>query len=181
MSDETKEAVQRTWTEAPASATVKARYAGREWMLTVRDDSVTGLIGKVEVFSNWLDKHTDAAINVEPPAPTVTTIPAPVTGAPAPAASGVQTIRAVKLQIEPRADGKVNLLFFEAGHQYADIRATKTPAEAVTMLQPIGAWTLAHMIASEYQINAVIDWANSTNTNKNGKPYKNIVTISAAK
>jgi hypothetical protein len=181
-------------TEAPCSANVRARIGGYDWQITCRShvdkDDLLNMAKAIKWWNEWLDK-TGApssqaaadAINIEHPAVTAQTVtPAPaVPGATNPATqSAVQTIRAVKLQIEPRPDGKVNLNFFEAGHQYADIRATKTPAEAVALLRPIGAFELSHMVASEYAINAVIDWSPSTNKNKNGKPYKNIVTIALA-
>lgn len=173
----------QTFSEAPYSGNVRTRIHGYDWQLTIRAADSESFVKKVDGLMKWLDSRTDKALNVDPPAPTVTT-PAPLipgmTGATVPAASSVQTIHAIKLQIEPRPDGKVNLNFFESGHQYPDIKATKTTAEAVSMLQPLGAWTIAHMVASEYAINAVIDWKPSTTLNKNGKPYKNIVSIAPA-
>lgn len=176
-----------TFTEAPYSGNVRTRIHGYDWQLTVRAGDSKSFVAKVDGLMQWLDARTDKALNVEPPktitvtATTPATTPAPVTpGATVTQPGTVQTIHAIKLQIEPRADGKVNLNFFEAGHQYADIKATKTTAEAIAMLQPIGAFTEEHMVASEYAINAVIDWKPSANLNKNGKPYKNIVTIAQA-
>ncbi len=172
------------FTEAPYSGNVRTRIHGYDWQLTVRAGDSKSFVAKVDGLMKWLDERTDKALNVEPPqAATVTAPVAPpaVVGATVTQPAGsVQTIRAVKLQIEPRADGKVNLNFFEAGHQYADIKATKTPIEAIALLQPLGAFTPEHMIASEYAINATIDWKPSANLNKNGKPYKNIVTIAQA-
>jgi hypothetical protein len=170
------------FSEAPYSGNVRTRIHGYDWQLTIRAGDSHAFVEKVEGLMKWLDQRTDKALNVEPPtAPDLHSVPAPV-GAPAPqtAATTVNVIHAVKLQIAPRTDGKVDLMFFEAGHQYADIKATKTPAEAAALLQPLGAYTVAHMIASEYAINANITWTPSANLNKNGKPYKNIATISAS-
>src|SRR5512139_227186 len=81
MSDEQQQQeVHRSWTEAPASATVKAKYGGREWMLTVRDDRVGELIKKVNALGDWLDRYAEA-VNVEPTPPEIKAID-PTTPAP---------------------------------------------------------------------------------------------------
>lgn len=176
-------------TEAPCSANVRARIGGYDWQITCRShvdqDDLLNMAKSIRWWNTWLDKENaqnvkgaSDAINVEHPAiSAVTVTPAPAV----PATPTMQTIRAVKLQVEPRPDGKVNLNFFEAGHQYADIKATKTPSDAAILLQPLGGWTPQHFAAAaEYAISAVIDWKPSENLNKNGKPYKNIVTVSPA-
>jgi hypothetical protein len=177
MSDETKEAVQRTWTEAPASATVKSRYAGREWMLTVRDDSVKGLIEKVELFSGWLDKHTDAAINTEiTPALTVTTIPAPVTGAPA-TPSGPQRVQCVMIEVGTSYTGGKTQLKFACDGMEFPLLYTKTMGDMVKLLTPLG-FTAAHIVVGKkYPVNCFVTYHESTN---DGKTYKNVDKVEAA-
>lgn len=71
----------RTWTEAPASATVKAKYRSREWMITLRGETGAEVIHKIDQVSDWLDKHAEA-VNVEPtPADVKATNPAPAPAA----------------------------------------------------------------------------------------------------
>lgn len=183
MTDEAQHATQTApqFTEAPYSGNVRARIRGYDWQLTIRAADSTTFTAKVDGLMNWLDTKADKAINLELPP----NVPAPVTGAPttqapAPQAANGGTFHIVKMQIEPRADGKVNVKFFEAGHQYPDITAVKTPAEGALMLQPIGGWTPAHMVAGEYNITAAIEWVASDKMNSKGNPYKNIKSIKPA-
>lgn len=179
-------------TEAPCSANVKARIGGYDWQITCRShvdkDDLLNMAKAIKWWNIWLNenaapssKATADAINVETPTVSAAIVPPAPAAAVAPATPAMQTIRAVKLQVEPRPDGKVNLHFFEAGHQYADIKATKTPSDAAILLQSLGGWTPQHFAAAaEYPISALIDWKPSEHLNKNGKPYKNIVTVTPA-
>ena len=183
MTDEPQHATpHQSFTEAPYSGNVRARIRGYDWQLTIRAADSKTFTEKVDGLMNWLDTKADKAVNTEPPAPAL--IPG-VTGAPAPQAPAVTatggTFRIAKMKVTPRADGKVDLDFFEAGHQYADIKAVKTATEAAVLLQPTGNWTPQHFAAvSEYPVNMIIDWTPSANLNKNGKPYKNIAAVKAA-
>ena len=88
------------------------------------------------------------------------------------------TMAIIKMEIAPRADGKTDLKFFMAGRQYPEIYACMTPEQLVPMLANTGAWTADHFKSpANYDVNYVINWRNSQNTNKNGKPYKDIVTV----
>ena len=184
MSDEketpqaTPQAVQRTWTEAPTSATVKARYAGREWMLTVRDETVNGLIGKVEVFSTWLDKHTDAAVNLELPP----NVPAPVVSAPsAPApqtpTAGSQRVQCVMIEVGTSyTGGKTQLKFACDGIEFP-LTYTKPMGDMVKLLSPLG-FTAAHIVTGKkYPVNCFVTYTERTN---DGKTYKNVDKVEAA-
>jgi hypothetical protein len=166
------------FTEAPYSGNVRARIRGYDWQLTIRAADSTTFTAKVDGLMNWLDQKADKAINLELPP----NVPAPVVSAPAQQAQTANggTFHVVKMQIEPRADGKVNIKFFEAGHQYPDITAVKTPAEGALLLQPLGGYTPAHMVAGEYQIGAAIEWVTSDKMNSKGNPYKNIKSIKPA-
>lgn len=150
----------------------------------VRETAAKQLKPEFTKTKDAIAKATDRAVNVEAPH-TTTTTPAPVApqspAAPSSASGGMLTIRAVKMTVTPRTDGKADVKFFEQGHQYPDIYATKTPAELVTMLKTTGAWTPQHFAAAgEYQVNFVIDYKLSEKLNTKGNPYKDIVTISAA-
>ena len=90
----------RTWTEAPASATVKAVVGGRDWMLTMRADTVRELVERVNTLNGWLDSHADAALNVEQPRTQATPPVAPIQSA-----NGVQTFAAESLSATV-TDGK---------------------------------------------------------------------------
>ena len=88
------------------------------------------------------------------------------------------TMNIIKMEIAPRADGKTDLKFFMAGRQYPEIYACMTPEQLAPMLANTGAWTPDHFKSpASHDINYVINWRNSQNTNKNGKFYKDIVTI----
>ena len=176
-----------TFAEAPYSGNVRTRIHGYDWQLTIRAADSKTFVEKVDGLMKWLDARTDKALNVEPHAPAyvapaaapVPVIPG-VTGATAPQTGG-GTFHIAKMTVTPRADGKIDLAFFEAGHQYADIKAAKTTAEAVALLKLTGAWMPEHFAAvAEYPVNMIIDWQPSANLNKNGKPYKNIVAVKPA-
>ena len=185
MTDEQQHITQHTapqFTEAPYSGNVRARIRGYDWQLTIRAADSQTFTQKVDGLMNWLDTKADKAINVDAAPPTIST--AVTTPAqPAQAQSGAigGTFNITKMTVTPRADGKVELAFFEAGHQYADIKAIKTATECAALLQPIGAWTPQHFAAvAEYQVTCLIDWKPSANLNKNGKPYKNIAAVKPA-
>lgn len=175
---------QRTWTEAPASWNIKYRINGFDEQITLRGESYGDIIEHVDAARAYVSKLLGAAqaakaaadvvigaLNIEPPAP-----PAPVA-----AHSEGGTFHIVKMAVTPRADGKVELAFFEAGHQYADVKAVKTPPECAAMLKPIGDWKPEHFAAvKEYAMTCIIDWKPSANLNKSGKPYKNIVAVKPA-
>lgn len=175
---------QRTWTEAPASWNIKYRINGFDEQITLRGDSYGDIIDHVDAARQYVSKLLGAApsnkaaadaLNTEPPAPVASI----ATAAPASAIGG--TFHIAKMTVTPRADSKVELAFFEAGHQYADIKAIKTPPECAAMLRPIGDWKPEHFgKAGEYPVTCVIDWTPSANLNKSGKPYKNIVSVKPA-
>jgi hypothetical protein len=169
--------MQRTWTEAPTSATVKTRYAGREWMITVRDDTVNGLIGKAEIFSAWLDKNTDSAINLELPQ----NVPAPVVGVPAPQASAPQTgpqrVQCVMIEIGTSYTGGKTQLKFACDGMEFPLTYTKPMGDMVKLLAPLG-FTSAHIVSGKkYPVNCFVTYHESES---NGKNYKNVDKVEAA-
>jgi len=129
------------------------------------------------------EMQTEQTINIETPiaVPTgVTTAPPIVVAAPAQAQAG-QTINAVKMSVTPRADGKVEVKWFAAGHTYPDIYATKTVEALCDLLKATGQWTPAHFGAvAEYLVPMTIRYVNSEKLNSKGNPYKNIVAVLAA-
>lgn len=179
-----------TFTEAPASWNIRYRVNGFDEQITLRGDTYAEIKPSIDkareyvrgiVKADPLPKAAADAINTdrEQAAPVATTAPqapaAPQNG------NGVMSLRIVKMQVENRADGKVNLKFFEADHKYPDLTAVKTAAEAVNMLKATGKWELFHFSQSaEFNVNFVIDYKNSTKLNSKGNPYKDIVSVSTA-
>lgn len=113
------------------------------------------------------------------PIKTVATSAVSASGSPANYSSGVYHV--TKLEVTPRADGKVTLGFFEAGHKWADITKVCTVDVAISTLAPLGDFTEEHLrVAAVFDdILATIRWIDSENLNSKGKPYKNIVEIIA--
>lgn len=172
-------------TEAPCSANVRARIGGYDWQITCRShvdrDDLLNMAKSIKWWNTWLDAEADT-VTIEAPNVTAMTPPPATTTPSTPTAQAVGgTFHIVKMKVTPRADGKVDLEFFEANHKWADVKSTKTPADSALLLQPIGAWTPQHFAAvGEYQIDCMIDWKPSTNLNKNGQPYKNIAAVRMA-
>jgi len=80
--------------------------------------------------------------------------------------------------VTPRADGKADLDFWNAGRQYAEIRAVKTPAEAAAMLATTGAWTPDNFTkAGAFTLPVTIEYRLSEKLNAKGNPYKNILAV----
>ena len=119
----------------------------------------------------------------QPATPGTATPPPPVTTpASAPATTsngGIMDI--VKIDCTPVANGKSKLLFYAAGHQYADLTALMTPDQLAVLMQPTGAWTHGHFaVAAVYNVNCKVEWKASDKMNSKGNPYKNIVRVMAA-
>jgi hypothetical protein len=57
------QSAQRTWTEAPASANVRAAYKGLDWQFTVRADTLRELMARVGWLAGYLNsQHTKPAV-----------------------------------------------------------------------------------------------------------------------
>jgi hypothetical protein len=94
---------------------------------------------------------------------------------------GVQYLNVIKLKILPGTDGNTLVEMYCAGREYADLKVKMTPEKLVGMFKNTGKWTSAHFERpSEMVVNYSVGWKNSTNLNKNGKPYKNVTTIELA-
>lgn len=111
--------------------------------------------------------------------------PAPVQAAPVPPPVNpppdVNTFVAVKMTVEPRADGKSKISLFADGHQWADINLIFTPEQAVGTLGHLAPWTQEHfMTATTYDVKYLVAWKNSTKLNSAGNPYKNLVSVTQA-
>lgn len=117
-----------------------------------------------------------------PPAPA--TVPAPTSGGTPPSnGNGILTLLATRLEVTPRADGKVDAKFYEAGHKYPDLYMTRTATEIAGALAANGggAWTPEHFAtAASYDVKLNVAYRLSEKLNKNGKPYKDILDIRAA-
>lgn len=173
-----------TFTEAPYSGNVRARMRGYDWQFTIRDSKYDKFISRANGLMDWLDQHAEK-VNIEPPAKAAPVAPAasnaPQSPTTQPQPAGIQSIKIVKMSVTPRADGKSDVKFFEAGHQYPDLYATRTPAELAALLKATGDWKEDHFkAAAEYNVMMLIDYKLSEKKNSKGNPYKDIVTISAA-
>lgn len=116
--------------------------------------------------------------------PKAASTPAQEPAYPAPAATGaIGVIRAVAISTIPRADGKVNVEFYSAGHKWPDLTRVCKPDDAITFLAPIGEFTLADFAEprryGDEQNPLAIDvkWRASDRLNSKGNPYKDIVSI----
>jgi len=123
-----------------------------------------------------------ASAPTPPQLATVPGLPGPQP-APAPANGGaVQTLQAVKLEITPKADGKAELKFYGAGHQYPDITSTRSLDKLLELLAPTGGWTGEHLAqAGSYNVQIAVDWKASDKLNSKGKPYKDVLALRPAK
>ena len=177
----------RTWTEAPASATVKAKYRMREWMITLRGETGAEVIHKIDQVSDWLDKHAED-VNVEAPtgpdlhsAPTTPVMPTPEPAA-APNGNGNSrhSVKCVMLEVGTSYSGGKTQLKFSCDGLEHPLTYTKTLGDMVKLLQPIGAWTAEHIvIGKKYAIDCMIDYVENT-SDKDGKTYKNVVAVRPA-
>lgn len=89
-------------------------------------------------------------------------------------------IIANKINIVPRADGRVSIEFYGAGHKYYDLMRICTPEQAVELLRPVGGFTVEHMGKAQVYdkgVNLEIKWLPSERLNSAGNPYKNIFSI----
>ena len=89
-------------------------------------------------------------------------------------------IQAIRMSVEPRADGKTKLGFYGAGDKYPRLTSVMLPPALVQLLASTGAWTVEHFSkVAEYKVDYKVTWHNSQNVSKQtGKPYKNIVSVS---
>lgn len=128
--------------------------------------------------------------SVAAPAPNASTAPAPAAPAsgPAPSQQGIVpnnntgVIFAERMEVVPMADGKTTLKWYEKGHQFPDIMTTKSNEKIMNLLMGTGeGWAAEHIrLASSYQVKHEIQWRYSEkNRNRNGNPYKDIVTVRA--
>jgi len=104
-------------------------------------------------------------------APSSAPDPQPVAPLSAPASDGVQEFIATKFEIVPRADGKADMKFYEAGHRYPDLYSTMTIEYCVNYMTPTGEWTEQHFKQyGTYDVNYRVKWKNSDKLNSKGNP-----------
>jgi hypothetical protein len=184
--------------EAPASINFYfVDKDGFNYQMTLRDGDELHLMKRVGLMKAWLTQHncTPKAVGQQPaqasapaPQPAAST-PAPTTSAPPPPPPGnggsqpqANVLNAVKMEVAPKPDGKAEVKFYAAGHQYADLYTTKAVGQIVDMLRETGNWQPEHFTttAQTYQVNMNIWWKNSEKLNSRGNPYKDIVSIKPA-
>lgn len=112
---------------------------------------------------------------------TATPAPAPMgaTSTTAPAnGNGVLSVTSSELRVTPRTDGKVDLAFWNAGRKYEEIKATKSPDDAIRLLAPTGVWTKDNFTAvGTFGLPVSIEYRLSDKRNSKGNPYKDILKI----
>ena len=121
------------------------------------------------------------------PAPTAASapaMPAPTNGkppAPASSAKPVLTIAARKLEVTPRADGKVDAKFYAAGHNYPDIQKACTAEALADLLKETGEWTAGYFAAAaSFDVSMAVDYTLSDKLNSKNNPYKDIQAVRPA-
>jgi hypothetical protein len=90
---------------------------------------------------------------------------------------------AVKMDVVLRPDGKLNVNFYAAGHQYPDMYVTKTPAEMVAALAKTGPWTVAEHFSKPgifEGLNLLVEYTLSDKKNSKGNSYKDLADIRPA-
>jgi hypothetical protein len=165
-----------TFTEAPYSGNVRTRIHGYDWQLTVRAGDSKSFVAKVDGLMQWLDARTDKALNVEPPAPTITV--SATTPVPAPAtAAGPQRVQCVMIEIGTSYSGGKTQLKFNCNGLEHPLAYTKPIGDMVKLLAPLG-FTAAHIVVGQkYPINCIVTYHESTS---DGKTYKNVDKVEAA-
>ncbi len=190
---------QHGFTEAPASWNIRYRVNGFDEQLTLRGESFASIKDQVDaarayVKTNFAPGARAAAdaVNTEPTEPAALTAPPAGSGAQATAAAPstptalasagkLHAITITKLEVVPRADGRVDLKFYGAGHKYPDLLSTRTPENAVELLAATGQWTQQHFAgAGVYQVKMLIEWTESEKRNAQGNPYRDIVSAQPA-
>lgn len=123
-------------------------------------------------------KATTAAGNTQAPPPAGQKAPTPTTPA---NGKAVQSFVATQMEVMPKPDGKAEVKFYAEGHKYPDLYATKTVTQWIDTLKECGAWETSHFAAATmYACDMRVDWVESDNLNKNGKPYHNLVSLHLA-
>ena len=92
--------------------------------------------------------------------------------------SGVFEI--VKVSVEMREDGRPQVKFYQAGHQWPDNTAVMKPEQFAKMFEPLGAeWT-----EEDFTKNGVFEgisfklhWTESEKVNTKGNRYKNVTKL----
>lgn len=172
-----------------AYATITHEVANEDGSKGIMEISLTGRgLTATEALMNLLDGIRFAntkgfkshLIIHQPPAPAqppAANAPAsPAAVAPPASTPTPGILRAVKMDIAPRSDGKVDIKFYGDGHKYADLTKVATLEQAVLFLAPVGAFTAQHLAsAASYVVNLDVRWAESTRTNSKGNPYKDII------
>jgi hypothetical protein len=114
------------------------------------------------------------APSVPAAAPAATSAPAPL----APAAPGTNTVLATRMDVKPRTDGKLDIEFYETGHNWPDVKkaAVDVPG-AIRLLAACGAWTAEQFAgAKSYPVQIAVDWREGKPNGKGGN-YKDIVAV----
>lgn len=170
----------RTWTEAPASATLTfAHPSGAGVLFTLRADSGRDLLAMV-------DAAVKAAVEGHGWAPTAgARIGAYSNGPPAPAAAGALATAATAGEqvtpaewvsvLPPNAKGLVTAEFWQAGREYPEERVVQKPERIASLLAPLG----FDATPARHDVACRVVWTIGKRR-PNGTPYHDVARIEAA-
>jgi len=170
------EPTKRTFIEAPFSANVRVHIKGRDWQLTVRTESGEDLVKKVNGLNTWLDSVADKGNgNTIQPAPSAPVPPPPIAQSIMPAQPSEAVCQMIEVGLSFRGN-KPQLKFHCVGLD-KPLTYTKSQADMVNLLAPLG-FTAAHLVnGQKYATSAVVSYAP---TNVDGKIYNNITAVRKA-
>ena len=170
----------RTWMEAPASVTIKTLVRRRDLMLTIRGESGQEVLGKAEAVLAWLDKNAPIE-SAQPPVPTAAApaVPPPTPGTSIPSAVP-QASESACAMIEigtAYKSGAPQLRFYVSGFE-KPLTFTKSPAQMLALLTPLG-FTAEHFVVGQrYAVKALVK--HQPYTNEAGKTYHNVLSVRPA-
>lgn len=85
----------------------------------------------------------------------------------------IHELKFVKVEVVPKPDGKSELRFYEAGHKYPDIYATRATEKWIDEL----GWDETAFVSAAYDAKGVAGYVLSDKLNTKGNPYKDIEYI----
>jgi hypothetical protein len=172
--------------------------SGREVMWNVRGTNPEEFGKNLKYADQWLmDVHP---LNWNPsdqpavPAPAEVTVTVPATSPVAPEppadkpaektynAGGVIRVKNLRISADP--NGLPMAEFYAEGHKYADFKfnlgkdAESRVKAIIKLLEPTGAWKPELVvIGKNYTVDYDVEWKPSEKLNREGNPYKNIVSV----
>ncbi len=92
-----------------------------------------------------------------------------------------ESFRAVKMEVTPKPDGKAELKFYAASHNFPDIYVTRSHADLVKLLAKTAPWAPENFgAANTFNIDYMVEYTLSEKLNSRGNHYKDIADIRPA-